>query len=68
MFQREAMEMDKDALWNAFAHSGKVEDYLRYRGVDRPQETVNSVEREESGYGHRPQTASDDRRSDSAGV
>ena len=59
--------MDKDTLWNTFALSGKVEDYLRYRGVDIPRAT-NTVEREESGYGHTTQTASDDRRPDSAGV
>lgn len=59
--------MDKDALWNTFAHSGKVEDYLRYRGIDLPQ-TTNSVEKEESGNGHRPSTTPDDRRPDSSGV
>ena len=58
--------MDKDALWHTFAHSGKIEDYLRYRGVRLP-EPQNGV-KEGSGCGHRTQTASDDRRSDSAGV
>ena len=58
--------MDKDTLWHTFTQSGKVEDYLRYRGVALPRVT-NSV-KEESGYGHRPQTASNDRRPDSAGV
>ncbi len=58
--------MDKEALWQHFAHSGKVEDYLRYRGIDLPRAT-NCV-KEESGDGQRTQTASDDRRPDSAGV
>ncbi len=25
--------MDEEKLWQAFAQSGKVEDYLRYRGI-----------------------------------
>ncbi len=58
--------MDPDKLWYTFAQSGRVEDYLKYRGVTLPQ-TTNSV-KEESGYGQRPQTASDDRRPDSQGV
>ena len=59
--------MDKDKLWHTFTHSGRVEDYLRYRGVDVTQRATNSTQ-EEGSYGHRPTTASDDRRSDSAGV
>ena len=58
--------MDDNKLWNTFAATGRVEDYLRYRGVTLPDAT-NSV-KEGSGYGHRPQTASDDRRPDSQGV
>lgn len=59
--------MDKDTLWHTFAHSGRVEDYLRYRGIDLIQPTTNRIQ-EEVSYGDRPKTASDDRRSDSAGV
>jgi len=59
--------MDKDTLWHTFTHSGRVEDYLRYRGVEIAQRAVNST-REEGSYGHSPTTASDDRRSDPAGV
>jgi len=62
------MRMDKDKLWHTFTHSGKVEDYLRYRGVDLMPRATNGVQEEESGYGERPKTASDDRRPDSAGV
>ena len=58
--------MDKDALWNTFAHSGKIEDYLRYRGVNLAEPPTG--EKEGMGHGHRPQTASDDRRPDPAGV
>ena len=60
--------MDKQKLWHTFAASGKVEDYLRYRGIDPMPQAVNGVQEEESGYGDRPKTASDDRRLDSAGV
>ncbi len=59
--------MDKDTLWHTFAHSGRVEDYLRYRGIDLTQPATNRIQ-EEVSYGDRPKTASDDRRSDSAGV
>ncbi len=62
------MKMDQDKLWHNFVHSGKVEDYLRYRGIDPVAQSVNCVKKEESGYGNRPQTASNDRRPDSQGV
>ena len=62
------MDKDKDKLWHTFAQSGKVEDYLRYRGLVPASRGENSVKKEESGYGNRPQTASDDQRPDSAGV
>ncbi|MBE6807500.1 MAG: hypothetical protein E7527_05815 [Ruminococcaceae bacterium] len=60
--------MDQDKLWHNFVHSGKVEDYLRYRGIDPVAQSMNYVNKEESGYGNRPKTASDDRRPDSQGV
>ena len=60
--------MDKRKLWHTFTHSGKVEDYLRYRGIVVTPRATDSIVEEESGYGNRPKTASDDRRPDSAGV
>lgn len=27
-------ETNPRELWNAFAHTGRIEDYLRYRGID----------------------------------
>ena len=60
--------MDDKKLWHTFTHSGKVEDYLRYRGIVVTPRVTDSVVEEESGYGERPKTASDDRRPDSAGV
>lgn len=58
--------MDKKKLWHTFTHSGKVEDYLRYRGIVMTPRATDSVVEEESGYGERLKTASDDRRPDSA--
>ncbi|MBQ8684078.1 MAG: hypothetical protein IJ518_06160 [Clostridia bacterium] len=60
--------MDKWQLWHAFMSSGRVEDYLRYRGVDLPGYTAVCKQEEGQAYGDRPKTASDDRRPDSAGV
>ena len=57
--------MDKRKLWHTFTHSGKVEDYLRYRGIVVTPRATNSVGEEESGYGG-SKTTSDDRRPDSA--
>lgn len=62
------MDKHKDKLWHTFATSGRVEDYLRYRGIDPLPPAINGVQEEESGYGNRPKTASDDRRPDSAGI
>lgn len=59
--------MNKEKLWHTFTHTGRVEDYLRYRGVELTQRATNSIQ-EEVSYGDRPKTASDDRRPDSAGV
>ena len=60
--------MDNKRLWYTFTHSGRVEDYLRYRGIVLTQRATDSIQEEGSGYGERPKTASDDRRPDSAGV
>ena len=57
--------MDKKKLWHNFTHSGKVEDYLRYRGITVTQRATDSIAEEESGYGG-SKTTSDDRRPDSA--
>ena len=62
------MERHKDRLWHTFAASGKIEDYLRYRGIDSALPAVNGVREEESGYGNRTKTAFNDRRPDSTGV
>ena len=59
--------MDKRKLWHNFTHSGKVEDYLRYRGIVVTPRATDSIVKEESGHGG-SKTASDDRRPDSAGV
>ena len=60
--------MDKKKLWHTFTHSGKVEDYLQYRGIVVTPRATDSLQEEESGYGVRPKTASDDRRADRPGV
>ena len=60
--------MDDKKLWHTFSHSGKVEDYLKYRGIVVAPRATDSIAEEESGYGIRPKTASDDRRPDSAPV
>jgi len=53
--------MDMWKLWHTFQSSGRVEDYLRYRGIDLPSYT--NVVGEEPTDGS-TKTASDDRRSD----
>ena len=60
--------MDKKKLWHTFTHSGKVEDYLRYRGIVVTPGATDSIGGEESDYGKRSQTTSHDRRSDSAAL
>ena len=58
--------MDKEKLWQTFAHSGKVDDYLRYRGIAVTQQAINRADEEGSDNGKRAKTASYDQRSDSA--
>lgn len=58
--------MDNKKLWHTFTHSGKVEDYLRYRGIVVTPRATDSIGREGSDYGERSKTTFDDRRSDSA--
>ena len=60
--------MDKKKLWHTFTHSGKVEDYLQYRGIVVTPRATDSLQEEESGYGNGSKTASDDRRPDPAGL
>jgi hypothetical protein len=59
--------MDKRKLWHTFTHSGKVEDYLRYRGIVVTPRATDSIQEEGSDYGG-SKTAFDDRRADSAGL
>ena len=56
--------MDEEELWRRFSQTGRVEDYLRYRGVTMPPGGINSVGQEDA-YG-RDKTASHDRWSDRA--
>ena len=58
--------MDKKKLWHNFTHSGRVEDYLQYRGIVVTPRATDGLQEEESGYGNGSKTASDDRRPDSA--
>ena len=51
--------MNEQELWRRFSQSGRVEDYLRYRGLEVPLGGRNAVEREDA-YG-RDKTASHDR-------
>ena len=60
--------MNEQDLWRIFTGTGRVEDYLRYRGVVFPENATAGIGKEASVYGDRPKTASDDRRPDSAGV
>ena len=58
--------MEQEKLWAVFQKTGKVEDYLRYRGIVVTPGATDSIGGEESDYGKRSQTTSHDRRSDSA--
>lgn len=59
--------MDKGKLWHTFTHSGKVEDYLRYRGITVTPRATDSIQEEGGGNGG-SKTASDDRRTDPASL
>ena len=63
--------MNQHDLWDAFANSGRIEDYLRFRGVDLYTARIgktgapgaeNAVRKEGSGH------AADDRGADHTGV
>lgn len=60
--------MEKKELWHTFATTGRVEDYLRYRGIMLPESATAGIQKEATAYGDRPKTASDDRRPDPAGI
>lgn len=52
---------ENQSLWNAFLKTGRVEDYLRYRGVDPYSSTAISSTEEASAH------AGDNRRPDHSG-
>lgn len=52
---------DNQQLWDAFLKTGRVEDYLRYRGVDIYQSSSLSSTKEAPAY------AGDNRRPDHSG-
>lgn len=62
-----AIQMDERDLWKTFQQSGRVEDYLRYRGVSLSQ-AANTVQGERTAYGDGSKTAFDDRRPRDSGV
>ena len=41
--------MDQNDLWTAFKKTGRIEDYLRYCGVDIYQNMSNSLPSQEGG-------------------
>ena len=57
---------ENERLWQRFAHSGRVADYLRYRGVEVP-ETLAGIKGEQT-FGQRDEAASDHRGADPAGI
>ena len=59
--------MNERELWHTFEQSGRVEDYLRYRGISVIAPT-NTVEEAKRAYGEQPKTASDDRRPHRTGL
>lgn len=54
--------MDMWKLWHTFQSSGRVEDYLRYRGIDMP--SFSDCVGEENRDGSVTEATSDDRRPD----
>ncbi len=57
---------ENERLWRRFAHTGRVTDYLRYRGVIAP-DTVAQVKGEQT-FGQRNEAAPDHRGTDPAGI
>ncbi|MBQ9860559.1 MAG: hypothetical protein IJO76_07815 [Clostridia bacterium] len=55
--------MDMWKLWHTFQSSGRVEDYLRYRGIDLAAMSA-CVREEATTDGNGTKTTSDDRRPD----
>ncbi len=55
--------MEQQDLWQAFAQTGRVEDYLRYRGV-----SLTGEKEGDTVGGKQQKTASDDRRSHPTGI
>lgn len=53
--------MTANDWWQAFCKTGRIEDYLRYRGVDIYRSPTASVKKEQSGNGDQ------NRRSDTEG-
>lgn len=56
--------MDQEKLWATFQKTGKVEDYLRYCGIDVYAAGANSTAEEENGE---TVNEADHRRTDRAG-
>lgn len=56
--------MEQDKLWAAFQKSGKVEDYLRYCGIDRFDAGTNAVLGEST---QEDEHETDNRRTDNSG-
>ncbi|MGI6265262.1 MAG: hypothetical protein ACOYJY_07390 [Acutalibacteraceae bacterium] len=45
---------DRPSLWNVFTQTGRVADYLRYRGIDPAEETATQEAVEHEGDDRRP--------------
>lgn len=43
------MDMDRDAYWNDFVKSGKVEDYLKYAGYKTKASAVEDADEQVKG-------------------
>ncbi len=44
------MGMDRDAYWNDFVKSGKVEDYLRYAGYEGKASSAEDTDERVKGH------------------